>query len=285
MNIPNNILAVLARTGVLKHLNLQWQGKVDHTPAVIPILGHWGLSNLWLSELWMIPVLNALRTVKNGLFVDIGVNQGQTLLKVKSIDAQTVYFGFEPDPRCTSYVLELIRANRFTNCAVVPVGLSDKTGLATLFSSGDGDPSASILESFRTLPPDVARQPVPVFRFDALVEPLMIRDLAVMKIDVEGSELEVLRGAQQAIASFRPFIICEILPVYDDTTPIGRTRKERQETIESMLRDLNYQIYRINHTSGRFHEINQIGIHSDLEYCDYVCVPREAIFDISRFLL
>ena len=38
------------------------------------------------------------------------------------------------------------------------------------------------------------------------------RRFGVMKIDVEGAEIEVLKGAQHSIASFRPALIIEIQP-------------------------------------------------------------------------
>ena len=41
-------------------------------------------------------------------FIDVGVNVGQTLLKLKSISSEINYLGFEPNPNCVNYLKNLI---------------------------------------------------------------------------------------------------------------------------------------------------------------------------------
>lgn len=47
---------------------------------------------------------------------------------------------------------------------------------------------------------------------------LSIDDISVIKIDVEGSELEVLQGLIETIDKFSPFILFEVLSLYNPYT-------------------------------------------------------------------
>jgi hypothetical protein len=112
--------------------------------------------------------------------------------------------------------------------------------------------------------------PVPVFRGDdALTE---LTDLAAVKIDVEGGELDVVRGLEQTLRRFQPYIVCEILPVFDETSEVGRMRKRRQDALVSLLHDVGYSIYRV-HSDGSAAALNAIETHDDMSRTNYVMVP------------
>ena len=66
-------------------------------------------------EVWMGQMLKILLSVNDYAFMDVGVNIGQTLCQVKSIDNKRIYYGFEPNPACNMFVEELIRINKFSN--------------------------------------------------------------------------------------------------------------------------------------------------------------------------
>jgi hypothetical protein len=110
---------------------------------------------------------------------------------------------------------------------------------------------------------------------DDLYGPLGIRNIAIVKIDVEGFELEVIKGAMQFLRAERPFIVCEILPVYDETSERGKVRIPRQNELLSLLEELDYGIVRINHNDASLMPIRTIEVHSNLGMCDYVFFPNE----------
>jgi FkbM family methyltransferase len=74
----------------------------------------------------------------------------------------------------------------------------------------------------------MARQTVIAVSIDWLAERLPLPD--VLKIDVEGAELEVLQGASDLLERKGPVIICEISP-------------ERSEEVTALLKRLGYRIY------------------------------------------
>ena len=85
-----------------------------------------------VTEPWMTQWLESLLPVRTGVFLDIGVNLGQTLLKVKAIDPQRPYVGFEPNPACVFYLHELISMNQIQEASIFPVAPAQATGLPQL---------------------------------------------------------------------------------------------------------------------------------------------------------
>ena len=96
-----------------------------------------------------------------------------------------------------------------------------------------------------------AQQVAAIQALDEVAQTLEICPVAVLKVDVEGAELEALNGAHGVLAEWRPFILCEVLPVYDEAGPQGRFRKLRQMRLES------------------------IETHGKLEWSDYLFYPKE----------
>jgi hypothetical protein len=84
------------------------------------------------TEPWMIDLLAKVLQKRSGAFLDVGVNVGQTLVKIKALDPDREYIGFEPNPACVFYVQNLINANSFPNCTLIPVGLFTKDCILSL---------------------------------------------------------------------------------------------------------------------------------------------------------
>lgn len=147
-----------------------------------------------------------------GVFVDVGVNLGQTLLDVKLSHPDIEYIGFEPNPMCVSYVRQLISVNGFANCVLVPAGLSDRAGLLQLHSTPNQpvDHSSTIIGSLRSY--QTATQVINTVVFDEVFPELSNAPIAFVKIDVEGAELDVLKGMARTLARDRPPVYCEVLP-------------------------------------------------------------------------
>jgi FkbM family methyltransferase len=273
---------LLNRLGILPYLNGRTRIKVNGLPIKIPLMGVTGLNNLWLTEAWLIDLIARLLEIRAGLFVDVGTNIGQTLIKVKSVNARQPYIGFEPNPICVAYLEALIRVNHFNDCQVVPVGLAEKPAVLPLFSRNHIDSAASLVDGFRDRGEYASQQYVTVQCFDHIAESVGISDMAIFKVDVEGAEVEVLTGAREMLAKSRPFILCEILPVYDETSERGRFRKARQIRVEGLLKELSYGMGRIDHITGKMQLLEAIETHSTIDWCDYLFFPLELRDSMAR---
>ena len=180
----------------------------------VPILRGLGIAHLAEHEPWLTPLLRTLLSHRSGAFVDVGVNIGQTLMKVLKCDPTREYYGFEPNPVCYDYVRRLKEISNLEHVYLVPVGLSDRTHLGQLFGNSLTDPGATTTRGFRGTEKDENGQLVPLCKGEDLLPGLL--DVAVVKIDVEGGELEVIRGLYETLRRCRPFVLCEVLPIYDE---------------------------------------------------------------------
>jgi FkbM family methyltransferase len=241
---------------------------------VIPLSGGVGFDNLVVSERWMDDVLPVLLQRRQGAFVDVGANVGQTLIKVKVLSPDTDYVGFEPNPVCFSYTRKLIALNGFDRCTLLPVGLSNVARVVPFFGKSDADVSGSVVQGFRQTSRSPRLMHVAVFQGDALFESLGAPRIGVLKIDVEGGELEVLQGLRGTIERDRPFIVCEILPLFSLDSERGRFRAARQNEVLTMMRSAGYVLFRVRE-DGSACPLDDIECHSDMSLTNYLLAPLE----------
>jgi FkbM family methyltransferase len=125
---------------------------------------------------------------------DVGANEGlYTEQFARRVEPSGHVVAFEPSPRN----VEVLR-NRFTDSSrvtICPVALADQAGTATFYANGSGDGTTDSLVA-RT--PAAVPHQVEVRTGD---EFLLRFPPNVVKIDVEGFELEVLRGLREVLAS------------------------------------------------------------------------------------
>lgn len=211
---------------------------------------------------------------RSGAFVDVGVNVGQTLLKVKTLRPPICYVGFEPNPVCVHYTQRLIELNGFKKCTLFPVGLSNRTALTPFFMRNEHDVAASVVEGFRPLSESPQKMYVAVFDGDSVLEQFKVGQVGVMKIDVEGGELEVIEGLGKTIRRDRPVIFCEILPLFSESHRKRRFRQARQEQLIARLREMDYVMYRLLEDTTAL-RLTNIEAHSDVRLTNYLFVPAE----------
>jgi FkbM family methyltransferase len=172
-----------------------------------------------------------LRTIEHSTpieVLDIGINVGQSLLDFHEILPNARYVGIEPNPACVFYLNELIRRNSLTGKMILPFGLNEKKETLSLMSKGWDDASSSVVAhrgnyyetTIYTLPGD------------DIVEELKLNNLKIIKIDVEGFELSVIKGLKRTIETQRPLIFCEI-----------NKRSTQQSEFFEYVTSLGYHIY------------------------------------------
>jgi FkbM family methyltransferase len=270
---------LIRKLGLAPRLNFSARVIENSKAFQIPLLGGLGYSNLHLSERWMIELLTKTRQIFSGdgkTFVDVGVNIGQTLIKLKSVVQDIPYIGFEPNPTCVHYVTELIRLNDFKDVQIYPVGISDTAGVLSLYfySNSPDDSAASLIEDFRPNERVFKSVHVPVYPAADLK---LKAKIGFLKIDVEGGELEVIKGFLPIIQRDRPLILTEILPPY---TAENIRRLERQEEIEGCLRELDYRCFRVLKQDQRLaglQPLDRIGVFNQVDMSDFLWVPPEFV--------
>jgi len=206
--------------------------------------------------------------------VDVGVNIGQTLIKIAAIDSKTQYIGFEPNPIAFCYSYRLVEENNWSQCHLYYTGLFTEESILTLFMDNYASSGASVLPKMRE---DMSRYKrkmnVPVFAADTIFSKVDFK-AGLLKIDVEGAELEVLIGAKDFVRRNRPLIVLEILPVYSLERENGRYRKEREVQLIGFLNSMDYVMYRIHEDTVTLTEMSEIPVHGQMSLTNYLFVSR-----------
>jgi FkbM family methyltransferase len=228
------------------------------------------------TEGWLIHLIKKINNWRKiETFIDVGVNIGQTLLKVKAIDKNIPYIGFEPNPFCTGLTEKIISLNNLDNCTIIPAGLSNENQILKLvFHNKDNllDSSASVIENFRENEAGNKEIFVPVYALDKIINGLNTNKIDLIKIDIEGGELEALEGMNETIQKHKPIIILEVLPAYSEKNIF---RIKRQQAILQLFRMWEYKLYQIqkHHSNFSLKEVKQFPINNDLATSDYLSVP------------
>ena len=172
---------------------------------------------------------------------DIGANIGfYTCLLASRVKDAGVVVAFEPALRTCGYLRENVSLNRFENVTVVNKGLGDTVEQRHLYYS-----EARLAEgtaSLKYADERAASERVTLDTIDNLISELPVPDF--IKIDVEGYQLEVLRGGEHCLKTHAPLLMAELKDV-------GETNHAMFGEIENYVADLGYQLYEIKKYSVR----------------------------------
>lgn len=145
-------------------------------------------------------------------FVDVGANFGTfSLLASRLVGKNGRVIALEPQPRLVNLLRESIELSGARNCTVLEAACGFAAGDADLYVPGDDSGRAGFFKSFSARR-DHALVHVKRLRLDDLLPTLPLSGRTVLKVDVEGSELDVLNGARELIAARRPALIIELNP-------------------------------------------------------------------------
>jgi FkbM family methyltransferase len=149
------------------------------------------------------------RHLKPGMiFIDVGANKGDfTLLAARLAGDSGVVVSIEPEPENRAILQRSIDLNGYANIRVMYVALSDSDGTASL-QIGSTSGSHTLSPEFNGL----RTVAVPTRTLDGIVAEQQLASVDMIKIDVQGLELEVLRGAGQTLRANPRAILLLDLP-------------------------------------------------------------------------
>lgn len=177
--------------------------------------------------------LRALRRhIRAGDIVcDIGANKGSYTYWLARWCGNGRVVAFEPQPSLARQLAEICTTLRFRNVTVEPKAVYSLEGVVELFVPDGHQPGATLLS--------------PVGTFTTVRVPTVTLDgyfgdaarVAALKIDVEGAELHVLKGAESILQRCRPLIVVECE---------NRHHAGGVQEVFSYLRSLGYNGHFIN---------------------------------------
>lgn len=216
-------------------------------------------------------LLNILKD--EDVFFDVGANLGQYIIRIKNkFKAGVKIYAFEPV--ISNYkILSKYISNNYKNVLLENFAVSDTDGLDVLYipliDNIEVDTQASIdYENRKMYYNDFVKQEIRKVTIDDYVVTNCIQRIDYLKIDTEGNDERVVKGALKSIAEFKPVIFCEDM--------------ENRETLE-VLKGLGYKRYLLtkNYKLSGFYEALSRDVFNDL----IIFIPESKEMILERYIL
>ncbi|MEJ2672823.1 MAG: FkbM family methyltransferase [Deltaproteobacteria bacterium] len=134
------------------------------------------------------------KLTETDVFIDVGANIGYYTCIARSLGKYTITI--EPLPENLLYLYANLRGNGWHDVEVWPVGVGEHPGLTTLYGGTTG---ASLIKEWAGSSAALCRT-IPISTLDIILGERFVGKRLLIKIDVEGAEYEVVRGAARTLA-------------------------------------------------------------------------------------
>jgi len=167
-------------------------------------------------------------------FIDIGANKGDfSLIAARTMHCEGKVIAFEPEPSNCIWIKKSIDLNKYSNISLFELALGETDECAKLYLSEKS--------GWHSLVPALPARNIGVIEvekrtLDSVVEENNYQNINMIKIDVEGFELMVLRGAYRTLVNNKGVIL-----LIDIHPFLGVDPKEVCE----FLKNLGFSIYEI----------------------------------------
>ncbi|MGK7894474.1 MAG: FkbM family methyltransferase [Xenococcus sp. (in: cyanobacteria)] len=197
----------------------------------------------------------------SNIFIDVGANYGfHTLLASKLVGKKGKVIAFEPSPKNWEILQYHCQINFLKNVSIFSKAVGDIINNAVEFVLLDGGKHSSNSLTITDDVPYIAENQkkiiqVPITTVDKTCKEL---DIApdVIKIDVEGAELLVLKGAKETLQQHHPIVLIGIHPFW---LPKGQTTQD----IITFFQENQYEIQ--DYSGNKYLD--------NLDFGDYIAIP------------
>jgi FkbM family methyltransferase len=241
---PVQVSPTLYRIGIVRPVRLEMEPRVsllldpaDFIDRRIFLNGDWE-RGLWS---WMESHLTP-----GGSFVDIGAHMGvHSLRAAKAVGDNGRVVSIEPNPVTAARLRANIAASGWRNMEVRQVACADAAGKLKLFAGGPANTGTASLSRENALGWGGGGQSfeVDVVTLDEILKTSPLTRIQVIKIDTEGAETRILRGAGETLRKHRPAIVLE-------------TVEEHLHNMNSSLQELEALLLSLGYRKSRFDEAN-----------------------------
>lgn len=202
---------------------------------------------------------------KSDCFVDVGANIGLISLEAsREVGSQGNVYSFEPHPYTAKILRFNISLNSMENIKAIEKGVGSEKGEAKIYDRWDINRGGASLLSSNS---DQEGFDIQVVTLDEVFENIKV---SMIKIDVEGFELEVLKGAKRILSSVNPPII--IVECVKEKEHPDYSR----EALYSWLKSTNskYKFYILKGSKSRKSGLVEVSKESELPIHDNLfCIP------------
>jgi len=210
-------------------LQLKYTNKFNSVSAVI--VSHGSFEELELN-------LVSANLPDSSVFFDIGANVGLYSLSIAHQGRGVEIHAFEPVPDTVLDFKDNLSRNGLDDRIILnQLAVADADGLVYITSDYHSSNYLTDPESTQN------KLEVRCTKVDTYVRDKCIQRIDFLKVDVEGKELSVLKGAEESLKRFRPIVLAEIFESPSDF--FDRKTEDFREIINFML-NLGYKYYVID---------------------------------------
>lgn len=223
-------------------------------------------------------ILNFLLTKQDGLiFYDVGANTGYYGLLAANMGRGYVkVHSFEPVKEHTDTLRESVVINNFESIVSVhETALGNINGQSDIYLSGSG---STIIKGFMNVSENDVRR-IKINKLDDLCNAGEVEKPDFIKIDVEGAELDMLRGGVETIKKSRPIIFVEIISHSENGQKIY-DNLQSQDTMNLLIKDLGYIMYCLD--DNKLREVGEGWKMDGVKM--YLCLDKNKHADLMKLL-
>ena len=149
-------------------------------------------------------LISCLVLQKNKKYIDVGACRGEYIAMAQNFIPSESIYAFEPIPFMYHHLV-----STFPNVNIYNVAVSSQIGHGDFFVANNEELSGLVEKNSKFLPTGTVFEKIAVsiVTLDEVIDNK--NDVGLIKIDVEGNELAVLKGAESLISQSRPAIYCE----------------------------------------------------------------------------
>jgi FkbM family methyltransferase len=212
-------------------------------------------TTIYLDKIWeehLAKIMSVYLDGSNGVMVDVGANIGASTIPLAAKHPQIRFHCYEPHPEIFDRLKNNIKLNNFNNVELVNSAVSNSTEKLLKFyaqKSADNMGKSSLKLNTDIMDHDEIK--IPIVSIDETFadrsEPVLL-----IKIDTQGTELEVLQSAKKTIDKFRPTILFELEDRYFLDYEIDAAKK----TLKEFFEELDYSLFNITNGLDYLPEID-----------------------------
>lgn len=185
------------------------------------------------------------RYVKPGMIcIDAGANIGEFTLRCAVLAGSNgQVHAFEASPSTFADLDENVRQNRFTNIVTQQRALASTSGTLEFYMSRGIASGSSSLRPAHDFTGAVV--PVPSVSFDDYMREVTLKRVDFIKMDIEGGELDALRGATAMLSATHAPVI-----VFEHHDVVARRFGASQESVIGLLEGFGYSVSPLGSSAG-----------------------------------
>lgn len=204
-------------------------------------------------------------------FLEIGANVApHSMFVSKKIGIKGKILAFEPDKYVKEVIDRNIVLNNIVNIESINVGLGDRKSEMKLYSKPEINSGASSLIK----EPKNKSVKVKIEVLDDFLKPYNLNSVEMAVIDVEGWELNVLKGAKKTITKFKPLLCVEINSKYNP------------QDLFDYLKSFNiYSIYQLHRPKEYVSKLKKVHNYSEVRLDDNIfCLTEKQEISLQKVI-